>query len=103
MIIIQLEKNSQDRCCGFRIEGHAGFAEHGEDIVCAAVSAIALTAALGWRDVLHMPGDYLNEPGRLHVQLAAEPTAETEVVVQTMVAGLQAIEEQYPDYIQIVD
>ena len=32
---------------GINIEGHAEYAEHGQDIVCAAVSAILQTAQLG--------------------------------------------------------
>ena len=32
---------------GFDAHGHTGYAECGEDIVCAAVSAITQTAAMG--------------------------------------------------------
>lgn len=37
MILIQMYDN------GFIIDGHAGYAEPGKDIVCAAVSAISQT------------------------------------------------------------
>jgi uncharacterized protein YsxB (DUF464 family) len=38
---------SDGKCRGFRISGHAGFAESGHDIVCASVSsAVQLTANL---------------------------------------------------------
>ena len=30
---------------GFEITGHAGYAEYGQDIVCAAVSVLALNMA----------------------------------------------------------
>lgn len=43
MIKIKVYKNA------FVIEGHALFAEHGTDIVCAGVSAIAM-GALNWFD-----------------------------------------------------
>ena len=36
MILIQMYDN------GFIIDGHAGYAEAGKDIVCAAVSALSL-------------------------------------------------------------
>ena len=32
------------RLIGFDIRGHADYAPHGEDIVCAAVSVLAITA-----------------------------------------------------------
>ncbi len=33
-----------DRYCGFEISGHAGYADSGEDIICAAVSALSINA-----------------------------------------------------------
>ena len=36
---------------GFDAHGHTGYAECGEDIVCAAVSAITQTAAMGVSDL----------------------------------------------------
>ena len=41
---------SENQFCGFRVTGHAGFAESGQDIVCAASigdDAKALLVALG--------------------------------------------------------
>lgn len=40
MILIQMYDN------GFIIEGHAGYAEPGKDIVCAAVSALSQTCVM---------------------------------------------------------
>ncbi|MCK9526197.1 MAG: ribosomal-processing cysteine protease Prp, partial [Limnochordia bacterium] len=37
---------------GFCAHGHTGFAGHGEDIVCAAVSVLTQTAILGLNEVL---------------------------------------------------
>ncbi len=42
MITAQLFQNSVNQYYGFLIEGHAGYAEEGEDIICSAVSALAL-------------------------------------------------------------
>ena len=42
MIRVTLIKNSSDELCGFRMKGHADFAEPGEDIVCAGVSALVI-------------------------------------------------------------
>ena len=43
MITIQMHKN------GFDIEGHANYAEHGKDVVCASVSTILQLAQIGLR------------------------------------------------------
>ena len=34
--------SGNDLYCGIVIKGHAGYAEEGEDIICAAVSALAI-------------------------------------------------------------
>ena len=39
MIVVEINRQ------GVTIDGHAGFAEHGKDIVCAGVSALAITIA----------------------------------------------------------
>ena len=32
----------ENKICAFEISGHAGYAPHGEDIVCAAVTILSL-------------------------------------------------------------
>ncbi len=45
MIEVWVERNEEGLCRGLRVQGHAEFADPGEDIVCAAVSSI--TGVLG--------------------------------------------------------
>ena len=50
----------EDKILAVDILGHAGYAEEGEDIVCAAISsAVMLTHALLY-DVQHIPVDTLS-------------------------------------------
>ena len=35
-------KKQKDSITGFHIEGHSGYAERGSDIICSAVSALAI-------------------------------------------------------------
>jgi uncharacterized protein YsxB (DUF464 family) len=49
MIKISVAMNSGDMVID--VKGHAGYAPHGHDIVCAAVSAILQTAVLGLESV----------------------------------------------------
>ena len=41
------------------IEGHAEYADHGEDIVCAGVSAILYTAQLGLVEMANNYPEYI--------------------------------------------
>ena len=45
MIHITIFENEKNECIGFQTEGHAGYAESGEDIVCAAASVLVLEAS----------------------------------------------------------
>lgn len=87
---------------GFHCRGHAGFAEVGADIVCAAVSSAAYMAANTVTDVLHVlpeqlrvyEGDMLM---RIHLKDAK--------LCRDLLAGLKnhmlGLEEQYTKYIQV--
>lgn len=88
---------------GFTISGHAEMdtEELGYDIVCAAVSAITLTAALGLRDVLKIPGSYESESGYLQAHIGDLGNEASDAVLCTMRRGLQEIQKQYPKRIQI--
>ena len=42
---------------GFRVKGHAGFAESGQDIVCASVTSAVQMAANGLTECAGLPAD----------------------------------------------
>lgn len=88
---------------GFEIVGHAGFAEAGEDIVCAAISAISQTAILGLTEVLKLEVDCTidDERGRLRAMLPKGAPQGAQIILGTMVEGLVSIHRQYPDCIRI--
>lgn len=103
MITVKTEEVPGHSIQGFLIEGHADYQEGHEDydIVCASVSAISLTAAVGLRDVLKRKGTYQTRPGRLEVHLQDEPDAQTDAVIRTMMAGIAEIQKQFPGRIQM--
>ena len=43
MIHVTIFQNKYKECVGFQTEGHAEYANPGQDIVCAAVSALIIT------------------------------------------------------------
>ncbi len=89
---------------GFEISGHTGYADHGEDIVCAAISAVSQTCAIGITEVLRIKADTFadGESGLLRLSLpTGESSGEAQAVLATMIAGLKSIQDQYPDYLRI--
>ncbi len=88
---------------GFSVSGHADYAEHGSDIVCAAVSAVTLTTAGGLKDVAKFRGHYEAQSGMLTVQLADAPDARSQLLIETMLNGLRQIQAQYPERLTIAE
>lgn len=105
MIKIQVQRDQSGEIRRFTVEGHAGYAEHGRDIVCAAVSAVTQTAILGLKEVLKLPVVVEMRDGYLSCRLpevvvaTARPMAQA--VLETMLAGLKDIQEGYPDFIEL--
>lgn len=88
MIEVVITKN---RVC---LQGHAGYAELGKDIVCAAASVLwyAVTEKLEKDKVdfrMHEESGY----AELVIQ---KPNDTTETVLDTMKCGIKLLEENYP-------
>ncbi len=106
MIRAVFYRDGQGAITRFEISGHAGFAERGEDIVCAAVSALSQAAILGLEEVLDLvPEVELDEEGRLVCQLPAEVPADVaraaQAILETARVGIQAIAGEYDDYVRV--
>ena len=92
---------------GYRAEGHAGYAEAGKDIVCAAVSALTQTTLNGLKNVLKAPVmfDIDDEAAILEARLTPEASEaqvrQAQLLLQTLLEGLQAIERSYPRNVRI--
>lgn len=57
MIDIKINMKSGDM--EIKVKGHAGYAPHGQDIVCAGVSAILQTAVLGLEALANSHPDHV--------------------------------------------
>ena len=95
------------RIAGYRVEGHAGWAESGSDIVCAAVSALTIAAANGLDRLAGAVSKSESSEGRLEVVLKGGIGGKAEVkakaILETMLGGLRDIREEYPGRIKIYD
>ena len=92
-----------DRVIGFQISGHAGYAEEGEDIVCAAVSALAENTVNAIETFTDDEVDIEavnEEEGFLHFRLKTV-SKESGLLLDALVLGLQNIEQSYGQFVQI--
>lgn len=79
---------------GYRVDGHAEYAERGTDIVCASVSAITQTIAFTLADLNQ--GEYTQEDGHLLVNIWYQ-SLPSQTLMNALRTGVEAIAEQYPE------
>lgn len=82
---------------GIAIEGHAGYAEEGEDIICAAVSALAINFYNSVETFTEDPfeGAAGQEDVQFDFRFTSDISPESQLLMNSLVLGLQNIEKDY--------
>ncbi|WCN38570.1 ribosomal-processing cysteine protease Prp [Aneurinibacillus uraniidurans] len=108
MITVQVKRRADESIYEIKIRGHAGSAEHGQDLVCAAVSAISLGSVNAVEMVLsiELPAK-LGKSGFLHLKVPDEYEPEVaekvQLLLEGMIASLRAVEMSNGAYVRIQD
>ncbi|MFD1550013.1 ribosomal-processing cysteine protease Prp [Levilactobacillus fuyuanensis] len=99
-----------NRIDSFQITGHADSGEYGQDIVCAAVSVLAITTVNSLQRIAKIPVQVDNrdqEGGFLEVHLPPklEATAELkgQTLLQSFADGLRDVATNYADFIKFAE
>jgi len=108
MIKSVIERDEQGNIASFTLSGHADSGDYGHDIVCAAVSAVAIGAVNGVEALAGfeptVEADEVNG-GHLSLKIDQEITGEqahiAQIILENMVLSLQSIQEQYGDYLTL--
>lgn len=102
MLDVTFRRDSRDRLSSVFADGHAAFADHGEDIVCAAVSAILQAARLGLQEVVRTPLDVVQESGRLELRWpeARRDDEALKAILTTAELSVRQIAAQYPTHVR---
>ena len=91
---------------GFKATGHAGNTPAGENIICAAVSALTQTAYIGLKEVGSIPVMFDTADAYFEVRLCPELDAiqseKAQLLLETLRQGLKAIEREYPKEVRII-
>ena len=97
-----------DRITGFSISGHSGYAEAGQDIVCAAISAVVTMAEATINDVCGAKAKVRVKDGENNrITLTLPASCDEEEAVQAVLSGMMltllSLREDYPDYIEVLE
>lgn len=106
MITIKFIKHNQ-YIVGYECFGHADYAEYGSDIVCASVSAIIQTGALGILNVLSVPAiiDRDDSLGKFNLRIpkniSEQQLVQTQIIFKTVLEGVCDLQKGYPKNIKV--
>ena len=96
-----------ERITGFSICGHSGYAEAGQDIVCAAISAAVSLAECTINDVCGGKAKVRVKEQDARITLTLPASCEEEDTIQAILAGLLLylvdLRDQYPDYMEVLE
>ena len=95
------------RITGFSVSGHSGYAEAGQDIVCAAISAVVTMAEATINDVCGAKAKVRVKDDDARITLMLPASCDEEETVQAVLSGLMltliSLREDYPDYIEVLE
>lgn len=94
MIAVSVRKD------GIEINGHAGYAEAGKDIVCAGVTALTQTLIRSIENLTSDKIEYEISPGKadIHFRNLSE---EGKLLVDSFFIGVCQIADEFPEYVRV--
>lgn len=105
MILITLTRNTSGGITSFKVDGHAGYADPGKDIVCAGVSAITVGTVNAIESLLQIRLDSSMHKGMLSASIPEINNSlledKVQLLLKSMVVMLQTIQQSYGKYIAI--
>jgi uncharacterized protein YsxB (DUF464 family) len=104
MINVSIYKNAENLITGFKLSGHADYAEHGSDVVCAAVSALVINTI---NSIENFTSDQFRleqdeKKGIMEFHVVSTLSNNSNLLLSSLALGLQGITEEYTEkYIKL--
>ena len=95
------------RITGFSVSGHSGYAEAGQDILCASITAAVTLAEATINDVCGAKAKVRVKEEDARITLTLPASCDEEETVQAVLSGLLltliSLREEYEDYIEVLE
>ena len=107
MIKVNLHYNTQGNLWRFVLDGHAGYADHGQDIVCSAVSMIVINT-INSIDLFTEEPLLIDQDDGGYIDCTFpdiklnKGSGEAGLLLKSLVLGLESIQKEYGEYIQVI-
>ena len=89
------------RLDGITIEGHAGYAEAGKDIVCAGVTALTENLIDSIESLTEDTIQYEISPGRVDIHFK-NLSEDGKLLVDSFFLGISVISQDFPEYVKFI-
>ena len=98
MISVVISKHNNEYKC-VSLKGHADYADHGQDIVCSAVSVLVINT---FNSIERFTDDAFSceaaeDGGYMSMTFTDDISSESQLLLDSMVLGLDEIHKQYGD------
>lgn len=107
MINVRIFRDSSGFIRRFSVEGHAGYAGYGQDIVCAAASVTAYTAAGALEDLAGIKDCFSESEGRFFCSIPEDISEKQKltagIILETTVIGFKQIELEYGEFLKVME
>lgn len=102
MVNVVIKRNKEGRLYSLKASGHAGYAEKGQDIICAAVSVLTINTA---NSIEALTDDKVTsnmnyEDVILDFELKTV-SDKSSILMEAMLFGLKGIEEENEKYLSV--
>ena len=105
MTKITVFQDADGNYTGFEVSGHAMFVDKGNDIVCAAVSMLAINTVNAIETFVLKEGQFTEiadpEDGLIRFEMK-QTNHDTQLLVDAMLLGLREMEKQHPENIRLI-
>ena len=97
MIEVTIKENISGYITGITVKGHAGYAQKGTDIVCAAVSILTFSTLEALKK--HYYVDIKEDDGLIDCMILHSGIV-ANAIAEPFVNGIKALTEQYEEYVK---
>lgn len=91
-----------DMISGFELKGHAGYADHGSDIVCSAATSNSISVINSLEVLLDVNFDrVVADEGLILLQISEKDIEKSQLLLEHLKLALGEVSKEYPKYIKI--
>lgn len=100
MSTVVLYRAQDGQVTGFEVSGHTGYAQAGQDIVCSALSFLAITCANALESVAKLKPEVFQQNSLLRVRVT-EVNDEARTIFAVFNQGIEDLRDSYPKHVTL--